>query len=369
MRCLLILSAMAAANLVGCSNSAPPAPIYFGHVAARSGTGKDAGDQAARGIRLALEELNKDFNLRPFHVRHVDTQGNVAAFESLGVRLATINRVEALIGAESSEEVAKLARAKALVISAAGFRPPNLGDLVFTTGLTPQAQAEALARFASEELHQARWVVVVDEAREESLLLAKAFEKALAAGLPDPKTKLTPKVVTIPLGKNPKMSEVGPRVLLENSPGVLLAGRASDLAPLLFELGKPRALTVLIGDGDCRQYYATEEEPIYQATTFVVAPEFAQAEAFAKKFRDAFGTEPDVHAAHGYEDMRLLGEAARRALASNEKLRDELSNTKDFAGLTGPASFGPDQHLRRSAAVVRWNGTKTTLGKLYSNEK
>lgn len=347
----------------GCGQASTPPPVYLGHVAARSGPGMEAGDQAAAGIRLALEELNQDANLRPFYVRNVDTQGKLEAFESLAIRLTTVNQVEALLGGDAPEQVSKLARAKALIMSPAGHRPRELGDNVFTTGLMPSLQGETLAHFAWNTLGKARWVIVLDESKEEMLMLARAFEKEMAAAAPDPKTKLTPKVTTIPIGKYPKMGELGTRVLLENPQGVLFAGQTGDLSILLPELEKPRDLAVLAGDANFQRLAATEQEPIYAATTFVMDPEYPQAIDFGQKYKKAFGNDPDAHAALAYEGMRLLGDTARKAFASGQRVREQLVMLKDFPGLLGPLSFESDRQMRRPAVVVRWDGSRMNLMK------
>src|SRR5437763_1492222 len=98
-RTLALLAA--ALCLPGCSGSAPPPPILLGHVATLSGPDRKAGQSAARGIRLAVMEANKDPNKgagRPVKVIHTDTLGTLDAFEAEAVRLVTINRTAALLG-------------------------------------------------------------------------------------------------------------------------------------------------------------------------------------------------------------------------------------------------------------------------------
>src|SRR5689334_11742748 len=108
-RCRFVM--LVALLMLGCGRSSTPTPIVVGHVADLSGPGRKAGEQASRGIRLALEDINKDATLRPIVVRHVDTQGKIEAFESQSVRLATMNRIAALLGGTTAEEVVRMDRA------------------------------------------------------------------------------------------------------------------------------------------------------------------------------------------------------------------------------------------------------------------
>src|ERR1700678_1260326 len=91
------------AGMVGCKGKSPP-PLVVGHVAAVRGPEKKPGVQASLGIRLALEELNKDAEKQRIEVRHTDTRGSLDTFETQGVRLLAVNRVAALLGGDSTEE-------------------------------------------------------------------------------------------------------------------------------------------------------------------------------------------------------------------------------------------------------------------------
>src|SRR5207248_5323837 len=99
----LLVAGLAATLLVpltGCTGRTP-APIWVAHVATLSGPDKDAGEAAAHGIRLAVEEINKDPSAgvgRPFKVIRSDARGKAEGFEAEAVRLAAINRVAFLLG-------------------------------------------------------------------------------------------------------------------------------------------------------------------------------------------------------------------------------------------------------------------------------
>jgi len=102
---------------------------------------------------------------------------------------------------------------------------------------------------------------------------------------------------------------------------------------------------------------------LYFVTAFAADSDAPKGVDFAKRYKAAFGEEPDVHAALAFDDMNLLHEAAVRSKESLtlQGIRDELVKLKDFPGLSGPLSFTPERQLQRPAFVVRQDesGSKT----------
>jgi branched-chain amino acid transport system substrate-binding protein len=371
----LVLLALLA--LVGCAGRSEQ-PVLVGHVAAQSGPDKEAGEAAARGIRLAVMEANKDPDKgagRQVKVSHTDTQGKLDAYEAEAVRLATVNRVAALLGGNTLEEVERLELARVPVVSPCGTRGRAMGEGVFCTGLMPAFQGKVLARFAVEELKAARVSVVVDERREEALQLADAFVRAFPelAAKKDPKAPAA-RPVPIRFGKDARFAELAKRLKGEEKAQLLLfAGGVEDLRALRAELGEP-ALPVLFGgeDGSFKALLANREtgDAVYLTTAFVADADTPRAQEFVKKYRETFSEDADVYAALAYDNARLLFEALRRAGAalSGAKLVEELAGLKDFPGLTGSVSFGEDRRLRRPAFVVGLEKRQAKTLKRYAAE-
>src|SRR6266545_8067398 len=368
-RTVVLLSAILA--LTGCSGTSP-SPVFVGHIV--SHLDRTSGKSAARGIRLAVIEANKDPDKgagRPVKVIHTDTVGKLEGFEGEAVRLVAINRVAALLGGTTLEEVERLEMGSAPlkeekrldlavpVLSPCGMRPRTATDAVFCTGLSPASRGKILARFAVDELKIQRTVVLVDERREECLRLADVFTRQfpLAAAKNDPKA--TPARPTLlRFDKDNELLDRVP-VLKDMKPGLLLfLGTTTDLRRLRQELHDP-ALPVLFGGDESNLRPLLEDretgEKVYLVTAFAVDADVPRAQEFAKQFKATFADEPDVHAALAYDDARLLFEAIRQTKdeLTGPRLRDELAKLKDFPGLTGMLSFGEDRQLRRPAFVVR----------------
>jgi branched-chain amino acid transport system substrate-binding protein len=364
-----------AAGLVlpGCSGPSAPAPVFLGHVAARSGPDRYAGEAAFRGIHLAVIEADRNPEQgagRQVKVLHTDTLGQLDAFEAEAVRLVSVNRTAALLGGLTPEEVGQLEKARVPVVSPCGELPRSRGDAVFVTGLAPARQGQLLARFAVEKLQAPRVAVLADGARDSSVGLADAFAREFetAATKKDPKAKVARPPV-LRYGKDLTLPELARRIKEEKPAAVLFAGGVADLQKLRQELGE-KAPRLLLGgeDGSVKALRESGSKgAVYLVTAFVTDADVPKAQEFAKKFREAFQEEADVHAALAYDNARLVFEAIKQTKdnLTGAELRDKLAGLKDFAGLTGPLSFGEDRQLRRPAFVVRVEGGQAKTEKRY----
>ena len=95
----------------GCEHRSPT--VLVGHLAALSGPERERGLAAVRGIQLAVDEINADKEQwivgHRIAVIHADTKGDPATAENQAVRLASVNKVSALIGGDTQIEMARLA--------------------------------------------------------------------------------------------------------------------------------------------------------------------------------------------------------------------------------------------------------------------
>jgi branched-chain amino acid transport system substrate-binding protein len=359
---------------VGCGGQASPPPLYVGHVATLSGTGKEEGEQASRGIRLAVQEQNKaaeEDKSRPVIVRHTDTRGKLEAFEAEAVRLVTVNRVLALLGGSTSEEIMRLDRAQVPLVSPFGMRLRGQSELVFLTGLSPAFEGQVLAKFAGEKWGPIKVVILVDERREEAIALAEAFARTFPKTSKDPKAEV-PRTITLRYGKEKDpIPELKKRLAAEKPGAILVAGSIPDLLQLRKDF--PASAMVLLGGNlpGKTLLESPEGDGVYLATPFVADADFPLAKEFVAHFRKEFGEDPDASAALAYDGARLLFEALKKSQSQlgSDKIAKELVKLKDFSGLTGPLSFTDDRRLRRPAFVVRVDKGRLQTSKQFSVEE
>jgi branched-chain amino acid transport system substrate-binding protein len=359
----------------GCASRSSPPPIRIGHVAAFSGNGKQAGEAATRGIRLAVEEINKDVESnsgRPIAVFHANAGSRLEDFEAEAVRLVAINQVTCLLGGSTSSEVEKLDHARVPILTPLGSRTRTMSDMVYCTGLSPEFQGQVLAKFAAQELRVPKLILVLNDQCGESLALGEALAKDFAATSVKKGDESTGQVQWLRLGGNDKASDVV-KVIEEK----IEANRNGSFAivfaskpPEFLQMGSLSVPVLLAGNAADTARMAGPKE-LYWVSPFVVEPDLPQAVAFAKHYREAFQDEPDVQAALAYESIKLLHEAINgiKDSVTATRIGEQLKQLRDIRGLTGNLSFTADHQMKRNAFVVRKNADGIKMVKHYEPEQ
>ncbi len=359
---------------LGCTNATPP-PIEIGHVSDKTRLDK-AGDQAEFGMRLALHELQNDdalaqtFGGRKLQIRHTDTRGKLDAFEAQAVRLDSVNRCVALLGGLANAETAALSNAKVPLLTFHGQPSSNAGNHVIYLGMSPSRQGAALAKVVAEDAMTSRIVILIDERGVEATVLSESFRKALEAARHDAKADPVA-VQVLRFAKDAKWNELIERMNSLELQVAVFAGSVHDFNAWRKVLrrefvGEQPHLLYAGSDGDHRLFDLEGDAttPVELATSFYADPKSDKIAAFTKAFREAFQTEPDVHAALAYDGTRMLVEAMKQKPKelTPEKLREELLKTT-IDGLTGPLTITTDREVTRPLFVVRWQNGKLTAVK------
>ncbi len=360
--------------LAGCGKGAAPLPLPLGLVATLTGPDKAAGEQAKRGMLLAVQEHNaeaKEKNGRPLVVRFSDAQGQVETFEGAAVRLASINRVAALFGGNTVEEVVRLERARVPVLTPLGWKTAGMGDQVFCTGLGPAYQGQVLARFVLQDAKITRLAVVVDEQREEALVLAAACQRELQKTDAKPGVKPVVRPVGWRSGKDADFTDLARRVEAEKAQAVVFAGQAGDL--LLLKKHLKTAPRLLFGgpEGSGKILRDAGGDGILLVTAFVPDLDLPQTKEFVRQYRAAYSETPEAHAALAHDALRLVAEGLKKCdpTPTPDRLRTELVEIKDFLGLSGPLAFAKDGRLRRPAFLVQIDQGNVKLVKKFGAEE
>lgn len=358
LRLLLRTALLASLVSLGCTRQAEPEPLVLGHLAPFSGRERVLGEQAARGIELAIAEVNSGETAagqRPLAVIHVDTKADPDLAGQQAVRLVKINNVAGLLGGMSEPQAVTIA-ARAEQLGAFLITPTGVGRGsswrgVISLGLEPARRGEALARFSREQLQADKVPVLVAGDRAGSVALAEGF----AATLADTGSQ---RGEYLEYRSGPELTAQLTRLQQTKARVVCLAGPPADLALLREKLADVQpAPAILYGgeEADCTLVSkdSLAGEGVYLTTCFVATDEAAERGDFVKKFTERFQRPPDANALLAYDGVRLAAHLLRTTrIARWPRSAEEVGKLlTQLDWHTGPlAEAHPD---RRPVLLVR----------------
>jgi branched-chain amino acid transport system substrate-binding protein len=338
-------------------------PLLVGSVGALTGPEAHFGLETRNGVQLAIEETNAAGGVqgRMLAQRAYDSQSRPEEAANAMTRLVTQDRVLFVVGENASSNTLAMARAAAQsevpLISPSSTNPrvtTEGGPYVFRVCFTDTFQGRLLAQYARQTLKLSRVAVMMDQKSDYSVGLSKVFadrfhelggtvvsQESYAKGDTDFRGQLTrikaakPEALFIP----GYYSDVGPLARQARELGLrapLLGGDGWDSGEALGELGGAAVEGAL---------YSTHFAPDNPGTS---------VQQFLGRYQAKFGHLPDALGALGYDAARVGIEALRRSGGvGGAALREQIARTRDFEGVTGRITLGPDRNAVKPAVIVK----------------
>lgn len=339
--------------------------ILIGEFGSLTGGTATFGTSTHEGLMLALEETNAAGGLLGKRVRVIteDDQSKPEEAVTAVLKLVKQDRVVAVIGEVASSRslaAAPVCQSNGVpMLSPASTNPKvtQVGDYVFRACFIDPFQGSTMAKFAVNTLKARRFAVLTDIKNDYSVGLAQFFrdtvkslggeivsEQSYSEGDIEFKAQLTAIA-----GANPDAIFV-PGYYTECA---LVARQARELGlrqPLLGGDGWDSPKTVEIGgaavEGSYFSNHYSEEEKRPEVQKFI-----------ADYKRQYAGRVPDAMAVLGYDAMKMMADAIRRAGSTDGKaIRDALAATKDFPGVSGRITIDADRNARKSIVVLKVEG-------------
>jgi len=362
----------------GCQRKEPaPAPaqapaagvvgdkILIGHVASMTGPQATFGTSTDNGIKLALEERNKQGGVKgkQLVLKTLDDQGKPEEAAVAATRLAVQDRVSVLLGEVASSRslaMAPVADANQVpMVTPSSTNPRVTKDggkvrpFVFRVCFIDPFQGTVMAKYARENLKVSKVAILRDVSNDYSVGLADFFAakfKELGGEIVSDQSykdddKDFKAQLTAIKGKAPQALYV---------PGYY--GAVALLARQVRELGMKQPL--LGGDGwDSSQLYEIAKGAL-DGSAF--SNHYSQEnpdpviQDFVKRYKEGFGQIPDGLAATGYDAARIAFAAMDRAKdLTGPSIREALEQTRDFRGVTGTISIDADHNAVKPAVVLK----------------
>lgn len=335
--------------------------IRIGEFSSLTGPLAGLGQYTHMGVQLALEEINAAGGLggRPFEVLAEDTGSKAGTAAPLVRKLIARDHVVAVIGEGASGrclEGAYVAQGAGIPLVSPAATDPQVtavGDCIFRVCYTDPFQGTVMAKFAREQLKAIRIGLLVDASSSYSVGLVDFFKKRLLAdggevvgeqrynaGDKDFRAQLT--------------------ALKGTHPEAIFAPCYFGDAGLILRQARELGLTIpmLGGDGweapELVEIAGPAAEGALFPVHFSVSSTAESSRRFVDQFTQRFHKAPTGVSALGYDTMRLIADAIRRA-GSTEKtaVREALRSTRNWTGVTGVLTLDEERNARKPATIVR----------------
>jgi branched-chain amino acid transport system substrate-binding protein len=339
----------------------PSGDIPVGVYGALTGGEAAFGTSTVNGVRIAADEINAAGGVLGRKIRLVveDDQGRAEEAASVVTKLITSDSVAALIGENSSNQslaAAPIAQSNGVpMISPSSTNPAvtEKGDFIFRVCFTDPYQGKALATFVRTNLKLDNAAILVDKKNDYSVGLAGVFRKEFeAAGgkivaeqsYSGGDTEFRPQLTTIKAAAPQAIfipgfyTEVGQIAIQSRDLGIaapLIGGDGWD-SPVVIQIGGKAIEGSYFSD----HYFVGDTRPVVRK--------------FVTEYEKRHGKKPEATAALGYDALHIWANAARRASSIDKKLvRDQIAATKDYEGVSGTITMGPDRNPIKPVAMIR----------------
>jgi branched-chain amino acid transport system substrate-binding protein len=334
--------------------------ILIGEYGSLTGSEASFGQETHNAIMMAVEEINAagGVNGRKIRILTEDDQSKAEEAANAVTKLITQNNVVAVLGevaSSSSLAAAPICQANRVPMITPSSTNPSVtekGDYIFRVCFLDSYQGQSMANYLSNELKMKTAALLIDMRSDYSTGLAQFFEQqfvknggrivgrqSYAKGDNDFRSQLTairaanPEVIFVPGYYN----DIGQIAMQARDLGIQqpFAGGDGWESPKLIEIGGK----ALEGSFYSTHYFPADPNPIIQK--------------FVTKYRQQHNRTPDGLAALAYDAALIVADAMKRAgTTDGPKLRDAIASTKDFQGVTGTITLGPDRNPQGKSMVI-----------------
>jgi len=364
MRLSFVAISVVALGLIACGQGRSGGSVVVGHLGSMSGSEATFGQSTARGIRLAVRDVNASGGIKGklVELKSYDDRGNSQEAGTAVTRLIMSDRAIAILGANASSmslaggRVAQQYGVPMITPSSTNPAVTQLGDMIFRVCFLDPYQGWVQAKFARELLKARSAAILYDQAQPYSKDLARYFrtefekaggaiaaEQAYTGGDQDFSAQLT------------TIRQTAPDV-------VLVPGYYTDAGNIALQARKLGLTAPLLGgDGwESPQLAAIGRDAVegsYYSCHYSAQESRPEVRKFVTDFESEYHEKPDSLGALGYDSARLLFDAMRRASSwDGAALAKAIAETKDFAGVTGRITIDAERNAKKSAVIVKMTG-------------
>jgi len=358
---LLTLAAALAASvsIVACSSSSTDSDVIkIGVFEPLTGANGAGGADEYDGIKLA-NKLFPEVLGKKVQLVVVDNKSDKVEAANAATVLAQKEKVNAVLGSWGSSlsmaggPIFAEAKIPAVAVSATNPAVTKGNDYYFRVCFLDPFQGTVGAAYAFNELKAKKVAIIREVSNDYSVGLAKFFVDHFVKLSGDEKSI----VATADYNTGDQDFSAQLTNIKQFEPDVIFAPGNYTESALIIKQARDLGITAKFIGGDTWDINAFLEVGGPAVEGAIVSTFFANdvpinktSEAFLKSFRDEYKKEPPAVAALGYDAYLVVLDAIKRANSADpQKIREALTQTKDFEGSAGSITINAERNADKAA--------------------
>jgi len=334
--------------------------IKLGSFMCNTGNIATFGQSTTRAMGLAVEEINAQGGVLGKKLQLIveDDGSDQQQVPNAVNKLITKDQVVVVIGEVASSNsmagasVCQPAGVPMLTPSSTNVNVTKEGDFIFRSCFTDDFQAAVMALFARRNLKARTAAILKDVQSDYSKGLTEFFQKSFTA--------LGGRVLGVEAyaQKDKDFSAQLTKIKTLKPDVIYLPGYYEDIGNICRQARELGLTATFIGGDGWDSPKLTElggeaVEGCYFSNHYSKEEQRPEVQAFVKTFQERYGEAPDALAACGYDAVRIVADALRRAgTVDRRALRDALAQTKNFPGVTGIITLDAQRNAQKKAVVL-----------------
>jgi branched-chain amino acid transport system substrate-binding protein len=360
----LLAAAALAVGLLACNKKENKDEIVIGEYGSLTGATATFGLSTQKGVAMAIEAINASGGVLGKKLRVIveDDQGKPEEAQTVVTKLINKDRVVAVLGEIASSNSlagAPVCQQNRIPMVSPGSTNPKVtlvGNYIFRVCFIDPFQGLVMAKFATNTLKLKNVAILRDIKSDYSMGLADFFKENF--------TKMGGTIITdesYSQGDKDFNAQLT-SIKATHPDGIFVPGYYTEVG-LIARQARKLGITVTLmgGDGwDSSKLWEIGGEALngcYYSNHYSVDDPSPILQKFVKDYKAKYaGTSdsvPDAMAALGYDAALVLADAMKRANSFNpDSVRDALSQTKGFMGVTGNTTLDSLRNAVKPAAIL-----------------
>lgn len=346
----------------GGGGSANADEIVVGSNFELTGNHAQYGSNAAKGFKLAVQEVNDKGGVNGKKIKIVDADSKSDTAESVNAatKLISDNKVAAMVGPAVTASVIAESQvatdSKVPVIAPAATNPDvtvengAVKPYIFRACFIDPQQSEVMAQFAAKDLNAKTAVLYIDSSSDYSKSLGKIFKEKFEA---DGGKVLMEEFF---VAKDQDFKATLTKLQSANADVMFVPAYYEEVGKIIKQARELGINSIILGtDGwdDSKVVEIAGADALNN--TFFCTHYFegdAEVKDFINAYKNAYNENPNVFAALGYDAGKMLVNAIERGGDTSEKIRDNIETIKDLKVGTGVVTMDAKTHNPIKGIVV-----------------